>query len=92
MTLPVPDKNTREAITFWLTVCAATGPLLVGVAALWIRANVPSKAEHEALAATVTQHSLTLAVMLEASKRDDRQDSTLNDHENRLRIVERNQK
>lgn len=89
MTLPVPDKNAREAITFWLTVCAATGPVLVGVAALWIRANVPSKAEHEALSTRVSEHSMTLAVMAEASKRDDRQDSSIADIEARLRVVER---
>lgn len=74
---------------FWLTLCAATGPVLVGVAALWIKANVPSKADHEALAAVVAQHSMTLAVMLEANKRDDRQDVLIADHESRLRSLER---
>jgi hypothetical protein len=89
MAIPIPDKNTREAITFWLTVLAATGPLVAAIFALWLRANVPSKAEHEALANRVAEHSLALAVMVEASKRDDRQDALIADHELRLRIVER---
>jgi hypothetical protein len=89
MAIPVPDEKTRQALGFWLTVFSATGPVLLAVAMLWIKANVPSKAEHEALASKVAEHSLALAVMLEASKRDDRQDALIADHELRLRIVER---
>jgi hypothetical protein len=88
MAIPIPDKNTREAVTFWLMICAATGPFVAMFFGLWLRANVPTKAEHEALAAVVSQHALTLAVMLEASKRDDRQDSLLTDHELRIRALE----
>jgi hypothetical protein len=89
MTLPVPEKSVREAITFWLGIVSATGPILVAIAALWIKANVPSKAEHEALAARVAEHSLALAVMAEAAKRDSLQDDRLNDQEIRIRALER---
>jgi hypothetical protein len=89
MTLPVPEKSTREAITFWLAIVSATGPVLAVVAGLWLKANVPSKAEHDSLAARVVEHSLTLAVMAEASKRDGLQDARLNDQEQRIRILER---
>lgn len=88
MALPVPTEDARKAITFWLTVVSSTGPILVAVAMLWLKANVPTKAEHDALAARVAEHHLALAVMVEASKRDDRQDAILTDHELRLRAVE----
>lgn len=88
---PTPNRPTREAITFWLMVVSATGPVLVAIAALWLKANVPSKAEHEALATRVAEHSLTLAVMAEAAKRDSLQDDRLNDQEMRIRVLERKQ-
>jgi zinc transporter ZupT len=88
MALPLPTEDARKAITFWLTVISSTGPILVAIAALWLKANVPSKAEHEALANRVAEHHMALAVMVEASKRDDRQDALLTDHELRLRVVD----
>jgi hypothetical protein len=92
MTLPVPDKQNREAITFWLTISAATTPIFVAVAMLWLKANLVTRVEYEALSKTVSEHTTIFAVMRESDKRNDRQDSTLADHEARLRFLEMNPK
>jgi hypothetical protein len=90
MTLPAPDRQSREAITFWLTCIAALGPIIGAIAFLWLKANVPTRAEHDALVLVVQEHTTLFAVMRETDKRNDRQEAALADHEARLRLLEAN--
>ena len=54
----------------------------------WLNQNYASRAEVGELGQRMTVLETTIKVMIESNKINDRQDVTLNDHENRLRTLE----
>lgn len=64
--------------------------VVAGLAALaWLNSNYVTRAEFDQTRVTIAGIERTLAIMVEQNKVNDRQDTALQDHEVRLRTLER---
>ncbi len=81
------DKQ-REALTKWADLIYKIGVPLGLAALFFLKSSFATKAELEAVASQVRELQSTLAVMVEQNRTNERQDKRIEDHEQRLRLVE----
>lgn len=69
-------------------IAALVGPFAIGAAMLWLNANFVSRVEFEKMSERLAKVETAIVLLIEQQKAVDRQDKRIDDHEQRLRVLE----